>query len=180
MDPHSAAPVPDELPLSGERRTRRRPGENRERLITAATIDFAIHGYRGSSTASIGARAGVPQPHVYASFQSKRELYVAAIERVRAALGALSPNGADTQPASGDRVPSNSTRLHRESAPLRADLPGAGVCGGLLVQALASVADPEVGEASRSLVTLAQQLLGQDQFAESLLGGSDYLMEVSE
>jgi hypothetical protein len=48
------------------------------------------------------------------------------------------------------------------------------------VQALASVADPEVGEASRSLVTLAQQLLGQDQFAESLLGGSDYLMEVSE
>lgn len=162
------------------RRTRRRPGENRERLIAAATIDFAIHGYRGSSTATIGTRAGVPQPHVYASFQSKRELYVAAAERVRESVQFMSAEGSDLCPASGVRVQSTVTALHSESVSHRADLPGAEICGSFLLQALASMSDPEIGHASRSLVTLTQQLLGTDQFAESLLGGAHYLMEVAE
>lgn len=179
MDPHTEALVPDELPDPAERRKRRRPGENRERLIAAATIDFAVLGYRGSSTALIGLRAGVPQPHVYASFRSKRELYDAASERVLGAFRAVCTHGPDSFLASGVHATSSSSVRYRESSSRGADLPAIGICGAFLVQALASVADPEVGEASRSLVIQTQQLLGQDQFAQSLLSGVDHLMEVS-
>lgn len=63
-------------------RSRRRPGENRERLIEAGLIEFGLFGYHGASTAGIAARAEVPQPHVYASFPSKRALFLAVVRRV--------------------------------------------------------------------------------------------------
>ena len=64
-----------------ERRPRRRPGENRERLLKAGLVEFGLHGYHGASTAAIAARADVPQPHVYASFRTKQELFLACAER---------------------------------------------------------------------------------------------------
>lgn len=63
-------------------RPRRRPGENRERLIEAGLIEFGLFGYHGASTAGIAARAEVPQPHVYASFPSKGALFLAVVRRV--------------------------------------------------------------------------------------------------
>ncbi|WP_416446743.1 TetR/AcrR family transcriptional regulator [Leucobacter sp. HNU] len=63
-------------------RSRRPPGENRERLIEAGLIEFGLFGYHGASTAGIAARAEVPQPHVYASFPSKRALFLAVVRRV--------------------------------------------------------------------------------------------------
>lgn len=69
------------------RRTRRRPGENRERLVEAGIAVFGSHGYHGASTASIAALAGVPQPHVYANFQTKQELFLECARRVSAHLG---------------------------------------------------------------------------------------------
>jgi len=64
------------------RRPRRRPGENRERLLEAGIGEFGMRGYRGASTAAIAASAGVPQPHVYASFPAKRDLFLACAARV--------------------------------------------------------------------------------------------------
>ncbi|MFD5600714.1 TetR/AcrR family transcriptional regulator [Leucobacter sp. NPDC058333] len=60
-----------------ERRARRKPGENRERLIEAGLIEFGLFGFHGASTARIAARAGVPQPHVYAHFATKQDLFLA-------------------------------------------------------------------------------------------------------
>ncbi|MBK0419087.1 TetR/AcrR family transcriptional regulator [Leucobacter sp. CSA1] len=76
-----------------ERRPRRRPGENRERLLEAGLIEFGLFGYHGASTASIAARADVPQPHVYASFRAKRDLFVACFQASREA--ALERHGVD-------------------------------------------------------------------------------------
>lgn len=58
-----------------ERRSRRKPGENRARLLEAGLIEFGLFGYHGASTSAIAARADVPQPHVYANFGSKQELF---------------------------------------------------------------------------------------------------------
>lgn len=63
-----------------ERRLRRRPGENREYLLEAGLVEFGLSGYHGTATARIATRAGVPQPHVYASFRTKQELFLACVE----------------------------------------------------------------------------------------------------
>lgn len=66
---------------NAERRPRRRPGENRERLLQAGISAFGLYGYQGASTSAIAARADVPQPHVYTSFRTKQELFVACVSR---------------------------------------------------------------------------------------------------
>lgn len=58
------------------RRVRRRPGENRARLIEAGLLVFGRHGFHGASTAAIAELADVPQPHVYASFSTKQALFL--------------------------------------------------------------------------------------------------------
>lgn len=65
---------------NGKRR-RRKPGENRERLLEAGTREFGTHGYHGASTSAIGALAGVPQPHLYANFRTKKDLFLACASR---------------------------------------------------------------------------------------------------
>lgn len=62
-----------------ERRSRRKPGENRALLLQAGLNEFGLYGYHGTSTARIAARAGVPQPHVYANFSGKAQLFFACL-----------------------------------------------------------------------------------------------------
>lgn len=69
-------------PLAHVKRLRRRPGENRDRLIDAGITLFASAGYHGASTSAIAALADVPQPHVYASFQTKHDLFLTCVRRV--------------------------------------------------------------------------------------------------
>lgn len=64
------------------RRTRRRTGENRERLLKSALTLFGDYGFHGTSTELIGRHADVPQPHLYANFVSKQELFVTCVETV--------------------------------------------------------------------------------------------------
>ncbi|QIK61868.1 helix-turn-helix transcriptional regulator [Leucobacter viscericola] len=66
------------------RRPRRRPGENRELLIEAGLVEFGLFGYQGASTGAIALRADVPQPHVYANFANKQELFLACFQRASA------------------------------------------------------------------------------------------------
>lgn len=75
------------------RRTRRRPGENRERLLEAGIVVFSRHGYHGASTAAIASLAGVPQPHVYANFQTKQELFLECTRKVSTDIVHNSFNG---------------------------------------------------------------------------------------
>lgn len=67
--------------MSAERR--------REDLIVAAIDEFASSGLHGTPVQRIAYRAGVAQPYVFSLFATKRDLFVAAVERVFERLGDL-------------------------------------------------------------------------------------------
>ncbi len=63
-------------------RARKRPAEvRREELLDAAVRVFARTPYRAAGTAEIAREAGVAEPTIYRHFGSKRDLYLAALER---------------------------------------------------------------------------------------------------
>ncbi len=53
----------------------------REQLLDVAETLFAQQGYAGATTAQIAKAAGVTEPIIYRHFKSKRDLFVALIER---------------------------------------------------------------------------------------------------
>lgn len=55
--------------------------ERREALIEAAVHEFAQTGLHGTPVDRIARRVGVAQPYVFSLFASKRELFLAAVER---------------------------------------------------------------------------------------------------
>lgn len=55
--------------------------ERRNALIDAAMIEFAGGGLHGTPVDRIARRVGVAQPYVFSLFPSKRDLFIAAIER---------------------------------------------------------------------------------------------------
>ena len=63
--------------------TRRRvpAAERREELIGAAVHEFAHGGLHGTPVERIARRVGVAQPYVFSLFPSKRDLFLAALER---------------------------------------------------------------------------------------------------
>jgi AcrR family transcriptional regulator len=70
--------------MSSQReQTRRRvpAAERREALIAAAVHEFARGGLHGTAVGPIARRVGVAQPYVFSLFSSKRELFLAAVDR---------------------------------------------------------------------------------------------------
>ena len=61
--------------------TRKSQGERREEILDAALAEFAEHGYHGGSTEGIARRAGISQPYVFRLFGTKKELFVAVVNR---------------------------------------------------------------------------------------------------
>ena len=55
--------------------------ERREALIDAAVHEFARGGLHGTPVDRIARRVGVAQPYVFSLFGSKRDLFLAAVER---------------------------------------------------------------------------------------------------
>ena len=55
--------------------------ERRDALIEAAIHEFAHGGLHGTPVERIATRVGVAQPYVFSLFASKRELFLAAVER---------------------------------------------------------------------------------------------------
>lgn len=55
--------------------------ERREELISAAVHEFARGGLHGTPVERIARRVGVAQPYVFSLFPSKRELFLAALDR---------------------------------------------------------------------------------------------------
>jgi AcrR family transcriptional regulator len=55
--------------------------ERRDALIDAAVHEFAHGGLHGTPVDKIARRVGVAQPYVFSLFGSKRELFLAAVER---------------------------------------------------------------------------------------------------
>ena len=55
--------------------------DRRESVLGAALTEFALHGLHGTSTEGIAQRAGISQPYVFRLFGTKKELFLATIER---------------------------------------------------------------------------------------------------
>ncbi len=55
--------------------------KRREQLLDVAAELFSVKGYAGATTAQMGKVAGITEPIIYRHFKSKRDLFVALIER---------------------------------------------------------------------------------------------------
>lgn len=55
--------------------------ERRESVLDAAVAEFARGGLAGTSTEAIAARAGISQPYLFRLFATKKELFIASLER---------------------------------------------------------------------------------------------------
>lgn len=53
--------------------------ERKEAVVAAATREFSMHGYAGTSTQDIAKRVGVSQPYLFQLFGTKRDMFIAAI-----------------------------------------------------------------------------------------------------
>ncbi len=55
--------------------------ERRDALIEAAVAEFSLTGLHGTPVDRIAKRVGVAQPYVFSLFPTKRELFIASVER---------------------------------------------------------------------------------------------------
>src|SRR6478752_1792059 len=60
---------------------RRTANQRREAIVTAAMLEFGDTGLAGTSTETIARRVGISQPYLFRLFGTKKELFVAAVER---------------------------------------------------------------------------------------------------
>ena len=72
---------PSRTPRAPAVRRRVPASERREELIAAAVHEFARGGLYGTPVERIARRVGVAQPYVFSLFPTKRELFLAALER---------------------------------------------------------------------------------------------------
>ena len=67
--------------MTTERAPRRNREDRLEELVDAALLEFARNGLNGTSTQAIADRAGISQPYVFRFFATKKQLFMAAVER---------------------------------------------------------------------------------------------------
>jgi TetR/AcrR family transcriptional regulator len=80
-------PTPEparEYPQSQPERPQERCQESRNRILDAALGEFSAHGLAGARMDQIASAAGVNKALLYYYFQSKEQLYIAALETVSA------------------------------------------------------------------------------------------------
>jgi len=54
--------------------------ERRKQLLAAALQVFAVHGYHGSSTATIAKEAGISHSYVFKLYATKEDMFVAVVD----------------------------------------------------------------------------------------------------
>jgi AcrR family transcriptional regulator len=115
-------------------------GERREEILDAAVTEFAIKGLHGTSTETIAQRVGISQPYLFRLFGTKKELFLAAVERgFDRVLGAFR--------AASEEYPESALlamgRSYRELLTHREELL-------LQMQSYAACADPDVEQVVRT------------------------------
>ena len=65
------------MPVPDATKTRKSAEERREEIVALAIEQFALGGYRGTSTEAIAREAGISQPYLFRLFKTKRELFLA-------------------------------------------------------------------------------------------------------
>ncbi len=61
--------------------TRRSAADRREEIVGIAFRHFGDGGYHGTSTEAIAREAGISQPYLFRLFRTKRELFLACVDR---------------------------------------------------------------------------------------------------
>jgi AcrR family transcriptional regulator len=72
---------------------RKSADERRDEILAVAFQAFGSHGYEGTSTEDIARDAGVSQPYLFRLFGTKKQLFLAAVERVHELTGAALEKG---------------------------------------------------------------------------------------
>lgn len=126
--------------------------QRREQLLDTAAKLFAVHGYAGATTAQIAKAAGVTEPIIYRHFESKRDLFIALIERTGASTIKLWQHELATAPDPAERL----KRLIGAN-PMVANR-GRGIYR-VIVQAMTEVEDPKILEALMHHVEMLHQFL---------------------
>lgn len=67
--------------MKTEVRTRMSAEERREEILKAAVSEFALKGLHGTSTETIAQRVGISQPYLFRLYRTKKDLFLAAVER---------------------------------------------------------------------------------------------------
>ncbi len=116
--------------------------ERREQILEVALAEFAAHGFEGGSTEAIARAVGISQPYVFRLFGTKKELFIATIERcMRGTLemfqtAAAGLKGEEAKHAIGEayveRLATDPTYLHAQ------------------MQAYAASDDPQIREVVRA------------------------------
>jgi AcrR family transcriptional regulator len=70
--------------MAVEPRTRKSAEERREEILSVALRHFAIGGLHGTSTEAIAREAGISQPYLFRLFRTKKELFLACVDRAHA------------------------------------------------------------------------------------------------
>jgi AcrR family transcriptional regulator len=68
------------MTIATQTRTRKSAEERREEIVTIAIEQFALAGYRGTSTETIAREAGISQPYLFRLFKTKRDLFLACYD----------------------------------------------------------------------------------------------------
>src|ERR1700760_1026818 len=88
-----------------EPRRRVPAAERRDALIEAAVHHFAHGGLQGTKVSAIAAEVGVAQPYVFSLFPTKRELFLAAVDRCFEKVSALFEEAAAAYERDGPQEP---------------------------------------------------------------------------
>jgi AcrR family transcriptional regulator len=145
-------PVPD-----SPTRVRKSAEERREELVAIAIRQFALNGYKGTSTETIAQEAGISQPYLFRLFKTKRELFLACVDvnhdRVEATFERAAQAGPREQAL--ERMGDAYVDLLRDNSALLFQM-----------QSYAACSDPVIRERVRErygeLVALATRLSGAE------------------
>lgn len=131
--------------------------ESREEILEAAVAEFAVKGLHGTSTERIAERVGVSQPYLFRLFGTKKDLFLAAVERGFDRVEAAFRRAAETHPENVLKAMGEAYGIllvHREELLLQ-------------MQGYAACADPQVQEVVQrrfaELYRLVEQLSGADE-----------------
>jgi AcrR family transcriptional regulator len=137
--------------------TRKSAEVRREEILEAAMTEFALAGLHGTSADAIAERAGISQPYLFRLFGTKKQLFLATVERgFRRTLAAFQEAAASAGP--GENVFEAMGHAYVDLLQDRTMLMGQ-------LQAYAACEDPDVREVVR------REYAAIYRFAESVSGG---------
>jgi AcrR family transcriptional regulator len=151
-------------------RSRVPASERRDALIDAAIHEFAASGYHGTPVDRIARSVGVAQPYVFSLFGSKRELFLAAVDRCYVRVSELLTQSAASYDLEGidEDLPIEKWMGNAYIDMLRTDRDSLM----LQLQSYAACDDPVIRDRVRAnyaqLVRLAARLMGPETDQEEL------------